>query len=101
MKKFTIDFKFQKVAEIVEKIISFINKNKCQEFEADVSPLNLIDATRTVLMCSTYHFKKYPQGKIYWQLRDAQTIGLLSPLRLSNMELRVKEEEKKRLRLVK
>ncbi|MBR2386723.1 hypothetical protein IKA92_05445 [bacterium] len=101
MKKFIIDFKFQKVAEIVEKIISFINKNKCQEFEADVSPLNLIDATRTVLMCSTYHFKKYPQGKIYWQLRDKQTIGLIAPLRLSNMELKVKEEEKKILRLVK
>ncbi len=102
MKKFQIDFKFRHVTEVIDGIKGFINKNRCSEFEADISPLNLIDAIKTVVMCSTYHFRKYPEGKVYWDLKDRQTMSMIAPLKLSNMELRVKREEvKARLRVVK
>jgi len=91
MKKFKLDSPFSPVNEVIERIKLFINKNKCDEFEADISLLNLIDASRTALLCSTYHFSKYPEGRIYWDLRDEQTRMLINPMRLMNMELRVKQ----------
>jgi|GEM_PF-841069 len=93
MKKFNLDFPFSQVNEVIERITGFINKHKCDEFEADISLLNLIDASRTALLCSTYHFAKYPEGRIYWDLRDEQTRELIAPMRLVNMELRVKEAQ--------
>lgn len=94
MKKFNLDFPFSQVNEVIERIKGFINKNKCDEFEADISLLNLIDASRTALLCSTYHFSKYPEGRIYWDLRDEQTRELIAPMRLVNMELRVKQVQR-------
>ena len=92
MKKFNIDFSFTHISEIVERIKIFINRNKCAEFEADISLLNLVDASKTAILCSTYHFAKYPDGRILWDLRDEQTVRLIMPVKLRNMELRVKEE---------
>jgi len=93
MKKFKLDFPFSCVNEVIECIKGFINKNKCDEFEADISLLNLIDASKTALLCSTYHFAKYPEGRIYWDLRDEQTRTLITPMQLRNMELRVKRAQ--------
>ncbi len=93
MKKFNLDFPFSQVNEVIERIKGFINKHKCDEFEADISLLNLIDAARTAILCSTYHFSKYPQGRIYWDLRDEQTKELIKPMQLTNMELRVKKAQ--------
>ena len=93
MEKFNLDFPFSQVSEVIDRIKSFINKHKCDEFEADISLLNLIDASRTALLCSTYHFSKYPQGRIYWDLRDEQTKELIAPMQLMNMELRVKKAQ--------
>ncbi len=91
MKTFKVDFNFPHLSEVVEYIKSYINKNECSEFEADISLLNLIDASRTSILCSTHHFAKYPEGRIYWILKDEQTRSLIMPMRLKNMELRVKE----------
>lgn len=99
MKKFKIDFNFLNSGEVVETIKNFINKNKCSEFEADISLLNLIDASKTVILCSAYHFSKYPEGHICWELRDRQTIKLIAPMKLKNMELRVKETPNKIIRI--
>ena len=92
MKKIKIDFYFTHLGELVERIKTFIHRNRCKELEADISLLNLIDASKTALLCSTYHFAKYPDGRILWELRDAQTMKMISPMKLKNMELRVKEE---------
>ena len=91
MKTFKLDFNFPHLSEVIEHIKGFINKNECSEFEADISLLNLIDASRTSILCSTHHFAKYPEGRIHWILKDEQTRKLIMPMRLKNMEWRVKE----------
>lgn len=93
MKKLRIDFNFYHIGELVERIKNFINRNRCSELEADISLLNLIDASKTALLCSTYHFSKYPNGRIFWDLKDEQAVKLIMPLKLKNMELRVKAQE--------
>lgn len=99
MEKLKLDFNFFRINEVADTIKNFINKNKCSELEADISLLNLIDASKTALLCSTYHFSKFPEGRIYWDLRDEQTVKLIAPMKLKNMELRVKEKPSKFIRI--
>jgi hypothetical protein len=81
--------------DILEKLRVFIIHNKCEELRADISPLNLVDAAKTALTCSTLHFAKYPRGKIFWEVADEQTKQTISAMQLKNMQLTVKREDGK------
>ncbi len=74
---------FEKVNEIKE----YINDNDCQILCIDISGLNMIDTTKICVLCSTFHFSKYPTGKITWYVKDETTRNLIKRLKLSNTEV--------------
>lgn len=91
MKRIILNFPNVNFSDMVSKIKAFINKNQCRELEADISLLNLVDASKTALLCSTYHFAKYPDGRISWEVADEQTKQIINTMKLKNMELMVKD----------
>lgn len=96
----SIDFSNFNFCDIVESIKSFIVKNKCDELSADISFLSLPNAARTALLCSTFHFVKYPRGKILWKVADEETKRAIASMKLRNMKLLVKGSERKMLAAV-
>lgn len=63
----------------------------------DISAMNLINATKTAIFCSTFCFIKNFKKKLCWLVKDEETKRAISILRLKNVEQLVKEqiEEKK------
>ncbi len=77
--------------KIIENLENFLRKTQEQKAVVDISNLNLLDAARTAILCSTKFFSKYPERKICWSVKDEETKKLISALMLKNMELEIKE----------
>lgn len=71
---------------LVESIKSYINDNHCPRLSMDVSHLNIIEASQVAILCSTYHWAKYPQGKISWKVRSEEVKEIIAPLNLGNIK---------------
>lgn len=71
--------------ELAENIKGYIRENDCPELTVDVSHLNLFDAGKVTVLCSTYHWAKYPQGKIQWKISSDDLGNLINPLNLGNI----------------
>ncbi len=78
--------------KMIEKIENFLRKSQEQKTIIDISNLNLIDATKTAIICSTHLFTKYPDKKICWSVKDEETKKTISNLMLKNMELEIKKD---------
>lgn len=76
---------------VFESIEIFLKKTRQDKLEVDISELNLIEASRMALLCSTRFFAKYPDKKIRWSVADEETKKIISNLKLNNMELGIKE----------
>lgn len=74
---------FEKVNEVKDYILN----NECQFLRIDISELNMIDTTKICVLCSTFHFAKYPKGKITWYVKDEITKSLVRRLKLTNTEI--------------
>ena len=72
---------------LVESIKNYISKNDCPNLSMDISHLNIIDASKVTILCSTYHWAKYPNGKISWKIGYKEIKELISPLNLGNIKL--------------
>lgn len=72
---------------MVESIKSYINNNDCPYLSMDISNLNIIDASKVTVLCSTHHWAKYPEGKISWKIASKEIRELVSPLSLGNIRL--------------
>ena len=73
--------------ELVENIKKYIKKNNCPDLSVDISHLNVIDASKVTVLCSTYHWAKYPNGKINWKISSKDLGKLITPLNLGNINL--------------
>ncbi len=82
IKKYNEDI-FERVNEVKE----YISNNDCQTLYIDISGLNMIDTTKICVLCSTFHFSKYPDGKITWYVKDEITKSLIKRLRLTNTDI--------------
>lgn len=69
-----------------------IEQNK---YIVDISSMNLIDALKTSIMCSTYCFIKDFKKKICWIVADEEIKRAISILRLSNVEQIIKPKEER------
>ncbi len=58
-----IEFKVENFANI-EKFKKFVNTHDCPEISVDLGEINIIDAMKFIVMSSTYHYQKYPKGKL-------------------------------------
>ena len=79
-------------------------KLKCKvendKYIIDISKMNLINATKTAIFCSTYCFIKDFKKKICWIVKDEQTKKAISILRLQNTLQKVKSQKEERQYLV-
>jgi len=71
----------------VESMKQYILENDCPNLSMDVSHLNIIDASKVTILCSTYHWSKYPKGKISWLISSPEIKELIKPLNLGNINL--------------
>lgn len=71
--------------KIVNDIKKYISKNDCPNLSMDISHLNIIDASKVTVLCSTYHWEKYPDGKISCRTNSSELKDLVYPLNLGNI----------------
>ena len=72
--------------EAVAYIISYIEKNRCENMSVDISAMNVIDACYVTTLCSTKHYIKYPNGKINWKVSSDAVREFNKDLELGNSE---------------
>lgn len=73
--------------KFVNRIKRKINESECPRLDLNVSEFSLLEAAKVLTMASTYHFNKYPKGKLKCQVRDLQMKKVLSGFNLRNLEL--------------
>ena len=73
--------------KFVNKIKKKINGTDCPRLNIDLCNFSLIEAAKVLTVTSTYHFNKYPKGKMKCTVRDQQTKNVLSGFNLKNLEL--------------
>lgn len=72
--------------QIAEKIKKHIKKYDCPEIELDLSGLNILDAIKVIVLSSTYHYKKYPCGKLKCHRGSDDVKALITSFSISNLE---------------
>ncbi|MEI8128757.1 MAG: hypothetical protein WCG95_03975 [bacterium] len=86
-KEFSIKETFKDAITLVETIKNYIHEHDCPDLSMDISYLNIIDASRVTVLCSTYHWSKYPDGKISWLINSEDIKDIVKPLNLGNINL--------------
>lgn len=84
---FTVPDYENNTINLVESIKSYIHENDCPTLSMDISHLNIMDASKVTILCSTYHWAKYPNGKISWKIAYKEIKELVNPLNLGNIKL--------------
>lgn len=79
------------IFEIINSTKEYIMQNDCSLLKLDISSLNMVDSVKLAVLCSTYHFSKYPTGKITWIVRDEMTRKQIEFLKLDNVEVNLKK----------
>lgn len=75
------------IINLVETIKNYINDHDCPKLAMDISHLNIIEASKVTVLCSTHHWAKYPEGKISWKINSPEINELIEPLNLGNISL--------------
>lgn len=70
---------------LVESIKNYISTYDCPSLSMDISHLNIIDASKVTILCSTYHWAKYPDGEISWKINSPEIKEIIKPLNLGNI----------------
>lgn len=84
---FTFSEESNNAVNLVESIKNYINDHDCPTLSMDISRLNIIDASKVTILCSTYHWAKYPNGQISWKISSDEVKELVNPLNLGNIRL--------------
>lgn len=87
----SVNFYERNVFEIIEYLKDYILNNDCCYLSIDISKLNLIDASKVSILCSTFHFSKYPEGEVIWHVRDKETQKTIKLLKLKNIRTEIKQ----------
>lgn len=86
-KTFKIPNNYGNLGDIVESVKKFISKNDCPTMSMDISHLNILDASKVTILCSTYHWAKYPNGEIRWKINSDEVKEIIKPSNLGNIKL--------------
>jgi len=85
--KNNFSFRFENPQNGMERFKRYINKNNCPEITLDLSGLNIIDALKIVVLSSTYHYRKYPEGKLKCRTNSTDIKNFVSGFEVKNLEL--------------
>ena len=78
------------IFEIIDQVKNYILNEDCPFLIVDITKLNLIDTTKVCIVCSTYHFTKYNDGNITWQVSNIEAQRLIYSLKLRNIRTEIK-----------
>lgn len=81
------DFHNGNTIDFINNIKNYIRDNHCPSMSMDISNLNIIDASQVTIICSTYHWAKYPKGKISWLISSSELKDIVKPMNLGNIKL--------------
>ncbi|MDD3437269.1 MAG: hypothetical protein PHC64_08975 [Candidatus Gastranaerophilales bacterium] len=84
---FVISDKNNKSTNLVESIKKYISEHDCPVLSMDISNLNILEASKVTILCSTYHWSKYPNGEINWKINSNEVRELVNPLNLGNIKM--------------
>lgn len=70
--------------KIVETIKEYITNSEGESLTVDISRMNLLDACRISVMCSTEHYLKHPEGQINWVVASSSVEKMVSAMGLGN-----------------
>lgn len=73
--------------KFINRIKRKINDSDCPRLDLNLSNFSLIEAAKVLTLTSTYHFNKYPKGKLKCQVKDSGTKTVLLSFNLKNLEL--------------
>lgn len=76
--------------KIVETVKKHIFNDNCENLTFDISHLNLLDACKISVLCSTEHYLKYPKGKINWLVSSKNVEDFTSSMNLGNAKYLLK-----------
>lgn len=82
----------------LEKLKDYIEKQACENFTADISSLNFIDASRVCVLCSAVHFAKYYNGSINWLVKDSIVEKYIKPMLTRNARITTLDTAEERQR---
>ena len=82
-----LDLNCGNAEQIIDSVKKYINKFDCPEMTLDLSRLNILDAAKVMVLSSTYHYKKYPQGKVKCRVQSDNVKGLVSAFVTDNLEV--------------
>lgn len=80
-------YRERNVFKLIESIKNHIFEHDCLKLSMDISQLNMIDASKVTVLCSTYHYAKYPNGEITWKINSPELKNIIKPLNLGNIKL--------------
>ena len=70
--------------KIVEIVKEYINTSDEKDIMIDISRINIMDACKISVLCSTEHYLKNPNGKIHWIVSSSSVENLISSMGLGN-----------------
>ena len=80
-----LTFEIQDTTKLLADVKDYIRKQECSELAIDIEKLNIMDAAKIIVMVSTYHTRKYPDGKLICKTQSAIK-NLLSTFSTKNLE---------------
>ena len=84
------------IIELEESSLKLNYKDEADKYVIDISNMNIINATKTAVFCSTYCFIKNFKKKLCWLVKDEETKRAISILRLKNVEQQIKDQNKEK-----
>lgn len=75
----------KKSDDIIKSVKNYIKKNDCKHMTVDISSSNILDASKISVLCSTYHYLKYPKGLISWIVKSKSVEQMVKHLDLGNI----------------
>lgn len=70
----------------INKFKRYVRTHDCPEVTLDLSPLNIFDAAKFVVLTSAYHLQKYPSGKLKYHVPCDEMKTLISNFSTKNLE---------------
>lgn len=67
-----------------------IEATDCKHLKMDISSMNVLDAGKIAVLCSTNHYLKYPKGIVDYMVKSKSIIDFIKPLILGNVRFLTK-----------
>lgn len=81
------DYKVSNSKDIQKQIKSYIDKCNCSKIRLDLSALNILDATKAMMLSSAYHYRKFPEGRLVCKTKSDEVKGMLSSFKVGNLTI--------------